>query len=158
MSAGLRTPLHAAHVRRGGRMVEFAGFSLPVQYTSILEEHAAVREAAGLFDVSHMGQLALSGPGALASVDRLLTRRVSTAKAGVVRYALLIVLPVFRFGWERRWPRVWIAFGVVSGRALVVFAVAGVGAARARWRLRHPESPGEVIGASEPPVEPLPRV
>ena len=89
MSAGLRTPLHAAHVRRGGRMVEFAGFSLPVQYASILEEHAAVREAAGLFDVSHMGQLALSGPGALASVDRLLTRRISTAKPGVVRYALL---------------------------------------------------------------------
>jgi aminomethyltransferase len=89
MSEARRTPLHAAHVRRGGRMVEFAGFSLPVQYTSILEEHAAVREAAGLFDVSHMGQLALSGPGALASADRLLTRRISNASPGVVRYALL---------------------------------------------------------------------
>jgi len=89
MSEARRTPLYAAHVRRGGRMVEFAGFSLPVQYTSILEEHAAVREHAGLFDVSHMGQLALSGPGALATVDRLLSRRTSTAKVGQVRYALL---------------------------------------------------------------------
>jgi aminomethyltransferase len=89
MSDGQRTPLYAAHLRRGARMVDFAGFALPVQYTSILEEHAAVREAAGLFDVSHMGQLALSGPGALASADRLLTRRLSNAKPGQVRYALL---------------------------------------------------------------------
>jgi aminomethyltransferase len=89
MSAGRRTPLHAAHLRRGARMVEFAGFSLPVQYTSILEEHAAVREAAGLFDVSHMGQLELSGPGALAAGDHLLSRRISTAVPGQVRYALL---------------------------------------------------------------------
>jgi aminomethyltransferase len=70
-------------------MVEFAGFSMPLQYTSIREEHAAVREAAGLFDVSHMGQLGLEGPGAIDSVDRLLCRRVSDLRAGRVRYGLL---------------------------------------------------------------------
>ena len=89
MSGGRRTPLYAAHLRRGGRMVEFAGFALPVQYSSILDEHAAVREAAGLFDVSHMGQLELGGTAALAAADRLLSRRLSTAAPGQVRYALL---------------------------------------------------------------------
>ena len=89
MSGPRRTPLHDAHVRLGARMVEFAGFSMPVQYTSIVEEHRAVREAAGLFDVSHMGQIHLSGPEALASGDRLLSRRVSTQREGRVRYALL---------------------------------------------------------------------
>ena len=70
-------------------MVEYAGFQMPVQYTSILEEHRAVREAAGLFDVSHMGQIALRGPGAVAAADRLLSRRTSTLAAGRVRYALM---------------------------------------------------------------------
>ncbi len=50
-------------------------------------------------------------------------------------YALLVLLPVFLFGWERRWPRVWIAFGVVSGAALVFFAVSGVSAARQLWQV-----------------------
>jgi hypothetical protein len=58
-------------------------------------------------------------------------------------YALLIFLPVFLFGWERRWPRVWIAFGVVCGLALVFFAVSGVAAARALWKLRHPTPASE---------------
>jgi len=89
MSGLLRTPLHDAHVRLGARMVPFAGFSMPVQYTSIVEEHRAVRDAAGLFDVSHMGQIHLSGPSALASGDHLLSRRVSTQREGRVRYALL---------------------------------------------------------------------
>ena len=84
-----RTPLAGVHERLGARMVEFAGFSMPVQYTSIREEHAAVREAAGLFDVSHMGQLGLEGPGAIDGVDRLLCRRVTDLRAGRVRYGLL---------------------------------------------------------------------
>jgi aminomethyltransferase len=89
MSGGKRTPLYVCHLRHGARMVEFAGFELPVHYTSILEEHAAVREAAGIFDVSHMGQLALEGPAALAAADALLSRRISTLAPGRVRYALL---------------------------------------------------------------------
>ncbi|MBW2269148.1 MAG: glycine cleavage system aminomethyltransferase GcvT [Deltaproteobacteria bacterium] len=89
MSELRRTPLHEAHLRLGARMVDFAGFSMPVQYDSIVAEHRAVREAAGLFDVSHMGQLHLEGPSALASADRLLSRRVSNQREGRVRYALL---------------------------------------------------------------------
>lgn len=84
-----KTPLAEVHERLGGKMVGFAGFSMPVQYTSIVAEHAAVREAAGLFDVSHMGQLVVEGPQALAFGDRLLSRPVSDLAAGRVRYALL---------------------------------------------------------------------
>src|SRR5262249_60275842 len=75
--------------RLGARMMEFAGFDMPVHYPSILEEHRAVREAAGLFDVSHMGQIALTGAGAVAAGDRLLTRAVGPMRSGRVRYALL---------------------------------------------------------------------
>ena len=70
-------------------MVPFAGFSMPVQYTSIVEEHRAARETAALFDVSHMGQLALEGAGAPAAADRLCSRRMSDLREGRVRYALL---------------------------------------------------------------------
>jgi aminomethyltransferase len=84
-----RTPLYAAHERLGARMVEFAGFLMPVQYTSIRAEHAAVRDAAGLFDVSHMGQLGIEGAGALAASDLLLTRTASDLPPGRIRYALL---------------------------------------------------------------------
>jgi len=87
-----RTPLAALHERLGGRMVPFAGFSMPVQYTSIVEEHRAARETAALFDVSHMGQVALSGAAAGAHADRLCTRAMSTLAPGRVRYALLCAL------------------------------------------------------------------
>jgi len=84
-----RTPLHDRHVALGARMVPFAGYAMPVQYRSILEEHAAVRERAGLFDVSHMGQIHFRGAGARASLDLLLTRSVEKLRPGRVRYALL---------------------------------------------------------------------
>ncbi len=84
-----RTPLHAAHERLGGRLVEFAGFRMPVQYTSIRDEHRAVREAAGLFDVSHMGQIHLEGPSAVDAAGSLLSRPVSSLRVGRARYALL---------------------------------------------------------------------
>jgi len=67
--AAAQTPLHAEHLAAGGRMVEFAGFELPVQYTSLTEEHHAVRARAGLFDVSHMGEIAIRGPGAFEFVQ-----------------------------------------------------------------------------------------
>jgi aminomethyltransferase len=70
-------------------MVEFAGFLMPVQYTSIRDEHAAVRNAAGLFDISHMGQIGFDGPEAVATAERLLTRRVASLRPGGVRYGLL---------------------------------------------------------------------
>ncbi|KKM09021.1 glycine cleavage system protein T [Clostridiales bacterium PH28_bin88] len=68
-------------------MVEFGGWSMPVQYTGILEEHRAVREAAGLFDVSHMGEIRLQGPDALGLVQRLITNDASGMSAGQVIYS-----------------------------------------------------------------------
>jgi aminomethyltransferase len=70
-------------------MVPFAGFAMPVQYRSIVDEHRAVRESAGLFDVSHMGQIHLRGPQAAAAAGQLVTRAVATLAPGRVRYALL---------------------------------------------------------------------
>jgi aminomethyltransferase len=71
-----RTPLHDRHVALGGRMVEFGGWDMPLQYSNIRDEHLAVRERAGLFDVSHMGRLTVSGAGALESLQRLVTNNV----------------------------------------------------------------------------------
>lgn len=70
-------------------MVDFAGWSMPVQYQSIVAEHQATRTAAGLFDVSHMGRLRFDGPGSAEFLDRLVTRRIKDQPAGRVRYTLL---------------------------------------------------------------------
>ncbi|MFN9552478.1 MAG: glycine cleavage system aminomethyltransferase GcvT [Pirellulaceae bacterium] len=83
------TPLHAWHVAHGGRMAPFAGYQMPIQYTTIVEEHEAVRNRAGLFDISHMGQLRFDGPRADQWLSRLLTRRVLDMKVGQVRYSLM---------------------------------------------------------------------
>jgi len=84
-----RTALFESHRELGGRMVEFGGFEMPLQYSSIKKEHRAVREAAGLFDVSHMGQIHLTGPGAVESAERLLSCRVADLKQQGVRYGVL---------------------------------------------------------------------
>jgi aminomethyltransferase len=85
----LATPLTSWHAAHGGRMVDFAGWTMPVQYASIVEEHLATRRAAGLFDVSHMGRLSVTGPDAAAWLDSLLTRRVADLAPGQVRYTLV---------------------------------------------------------------------
>ena len=72
-----RTSLHAVHVAFGARMVPFGGWEMPVQYSGILEEHQAVRQDVGLFDVSHMGEFHVTGPGALAFVDRVVANDVA---------------------------------------------------------------------------------
>jgi len=84
-----RTPLYDAHVRAGARMVEFGGYLMPVQYSSILAEHRAVRTAAGIFDVSHMGEFSFRGPGASWLLQRLLTHDVDTLASGQVLYAAM---------------------------------------------------------------------
>ena len=90
MTGSLRkTPLFEWHSAHGGRMVDFAGWSMPVQYGSIVEEHQATRNATGLFDVSHMGRLRLDGRGAEALLDRLLTRKVVGMGPGKIRYSLV---------------------------------------------------------------------
>ena len=89
MSALRRTPLYQIHVQLGARIVEFAGYEMPVQYDSIKAEHAAVREQVGLFDVSHMGQIHFSGPQAIAALERLVTCPVASLRPGRVRYGCL---------------------------------------------------------------------
>lgn len=84
-----KTPLHAWHVAHGGRMVDFAGWSMPVQYSTITEEHVAVRTKAGLFDISHMGHLRIGGSDAVELAERLVTCRVATLKPGQIRYGLV---------------------------------------------------------------------
>lgn len=70
-------------------MAEFAGFNMPIQYTSIVTEHSATRNAAGLFDISHMGRLRFEGPCAHLLLDHLLTRRVADMRPGMIRYSLM---------------------------------------------------------------------
>ncbi len=89
MSALRRTPLHARHVDAGAHMVPFAGFEMPVSYVSVIKEHRAVRARAGLFDVSHMGEIRLRGPGAIELAQRLFTNNVTRMAPGRVRYGLL---------------------------------------------------------------------
>ena len=84
-----RTPLYDWHAAHGGRMVDFAGWSMPVQYTSIVAEHQATRIAAGLFDISHMGRLRFDGHDAANFLDGLVTRRVNDMKPGRIRYGLV---------------------------------------------------------------------
>jgi aminomethyltransferase len=81
-----KTPLYEEHVKASGRMVPFAGFELPVQYKGLVEEHKTVRTAAGLFDVSHMGELELKGPEAGAVVDGLITNDASKLVDGQALY------------------------------------------------------------------------
>jgi aminomethyltransferase len=84
-----RTPLYDWHAQHGGRLVPFAGWEMPVQYTGITDEHQAVRTAAGLFDVSHMGRLSFGGPDALALIQHVYTNNAATLKDGQVRYGLV---------------------------------------------------------------------
>ncbi|MDR3617789.1 MAG: glycine cleavage system aminomethyltransferase GcvT [Paludisphaera borealis] len=85
----LKTPLFDWHQAHGGRMVDFAGWSMPVQYTSIVEEHQAVRRGVGLFDISHMGRLAFEGAGALGWIDRVTTNDASKLQPNQIQYSLM---------------------------------------------------------------------
>ena len=84
-----RTPLFPVHVKAGAKMVPFGGWEMPVQYTGIIEEHRAVRRAAGLFDISHMGEFEVEGPEALAVLQLLTTNDVTTLGIGQIQYSLL---------------------------------------------------------------------
>lgn len=83
-------PLDAWHRARGARMVDFAGYQMPVQYEGIIAEHLWTRENAGLFDVSHMGQLRVAGEGAAEALEALLPGDISALKPGNIRYSLLL--------------------------------------------------------------------
>src|ERR1700726_20728 len=90
-AAGLKfTPLNAAHRKMGARMVDFGGWDMPVQYSGILEEHHAVRNNVGLFDVSHMGEIEIHGPEAFALTDSVTTNAVAKLKIGQAQYSGLL--------------------------------------------------------------------
>src|SRR6201984_1062967 len=84
------TPLHDRHVAAGARMVDFAGWSMPVSYEGLISEHLAVRSAAGVFDVSHMGQLLVEGDEALVYLQRMLSNDLGRIAAGHAQYTLLL--------------------------------------------------------------------
>jgi aminomethyltransferase len=84
-----RTPLFDRHVAAGAKLVDFAGWEMPVQYEGVREEHMAVRTACGIFDVSHMGQIETSGPGALELLQRLLSNDLSKLALGGAQYSVL---------------------------------------------------------------------
>jgi glycine cleavage system T protein (aminomethyltransferase) len=83
------TPLHAAHLEQGAKMVAFGGWHMPIQYSGILAEHRAVREHCGLFDVSHMGEIDFRGAGAIACVQRLVTNDISKLVDGRAAYTVV---------------------------------------------------------------------
>ena len=84
-----KTPLHAEHVALGARMMPFAGYDMPVQYSGIIDEHMAVRNAAGLFDVSHMGEFLLEGEGAFEAVQRLVSNDAGKLYDGRAMYTVM---------------------------------------------------------------------
>jgi aminomethyltransferase len=83
------TPLNDQHIKLGAKMVPFAGYSMPVQYTGIIDEHHAVRKQAGLFDVSHMGEVSVTGPNAMAFIQNLVTNDISTLYDGKALYTAM---------------------------------------------------------------------
>ncbi len=92
MSSGAtmqRTPFHDFHVSHGGKMVDYAGWEMPLHYGSIMDEHRQVRRSGGLFDVSHMGRLRFKGRDAAVFLDRICTRQIASMQDGQVRYSLI---------------------------------------------------------------------
>ncbi len=90
MSALKHSPLEAAHQALGARLVSFAGWNMPVQYSSIIDEHTAVRTKVGIFDISHMGQFLVSGPTAEAWLNRMFTNNISRLAPGQGQYTLML--------------------------------------------------------------------
>ncbi|HHN75618.1 MAG TPA: glycine cleavage system aminomethyltransferase GcvT [Acidobacteria bacterium] len=109
MSDLLRTPLHERHLAAGAKMVPFAGYEMPVQYSGLVEEHRTVRQAAGLFDVSHMGEFFFDGRQAAACLDDLTPSRISALEVGRAAYSALTTekgtfiddILVYRLGEQR---------------------------------------------------------
>lgn len=104
-----RTPLYEEHKKLGAKIVPFAGWEMPLSYTGVLEEHRATRSAVGLFDVSHMGRIDVTGPAAVALLDRVATSPVKKLAVGGMQYALacneqggiLDDIMIYRFGEQR---------------------------------------------------------
>ncbi len=89
-SIPLRTPLYDEHVRAGAKLIEFGGWEMPVFYSSIIEEHLAVREKVGVFDISHMGQILVAGPAAARFLNRVLSNQIGQLTVGHGQYTMLL--------------------------------------------------------------------
>ena len=89
-SIAKKTPLYDKHIELGGKVVDFAGWLMPVQYTSIMDEHQAVREKVGVFDISHMGQFFVQGEGSLAWLNQMLANNVEKLNLGQAQYTFLL--------------------------------------------------------------------
>ena len=108
-SAGRLSPLDAVHRAAGASFTDFAGWQMPVRYSSDLAEHHAVRTSAGIFDLSHMGEIVLIGPGSAAALDYALAGKLSAIEMGQAKYSLLLAddggiiddLVVYRTGDDR---------------------------------------------------------
>lgn len=107
-----RTPLYEAHLRHGGKMVDFGGFELPIQYEGgLIAEHNAVRQAAGLFDVSHMGEFELTGKTAFDTIQNLVSNDMTGMEPGQCRYTMMLNerggivddFIVYKFDGDRYW-------------------------------------------------------
>src|ERR1700721_227371 len=85
-----RTPLYEVHRAAGAKMVDFGGWEMPVQYSGLIDEHKTVRAAAGLFDVSHMGEIEVRGPDAAKLVDYVTTNSAACLKCGQAQYSGLL--------------------------------------------------------------------
>jgi aminomethyltransferase len=105
-----RTPLHARHVQAGARLVDFAGWEMPVQYRGVIEEHMGVRQRAGLFDVSHMGEILITGAQALQAVQHLTSNDASRLHDGQAQYSALTT--------ERGVPRRWTTSSCTASRPI----------------------------------------
>ena len=118
----LRTPLYDWHLAHGATMVEFGGWDMPIRYSTITDEHSAVRTAAGLFDISHMGRLSFSGSGALDLIQHVWTNNAATMKDMQVRYGLIcneqggILDDVLVY----RWPYGWAMVVNASNRTKII--------------------------------------
>ena len=84
------SPIASRHIGLGARMIDFAGWQMPVQYTSILEEHRAVRERAGLFDLSHMGELLVEGPDAAGALAAAVVSDPAALEVGRAHYSMIV--------------------------------------------------------------------
>jgi aminomethyltransferase len=130
----LKTPLHARHVQHGARMVPFGGWDMPVEYSGITDEHLAVRTRAGIFDVSHMGEIEIAGADALAAVQRISSNDASRLSPGQIQYSALTTpqgtfvddLLVYRWA-EQHFLLVVNASSIAKDYAWIKEQIAGVG-------------------------------
>ena len=105
----LKTCLYQKHLDLGAKMMPFGGFDMPIEYTTIIEEHNAVRHAAGIFDVSHMGEILITGPDSERYINHIFTNDIRNAEIGKIFYGMMLYpeggtvddLLVYKMGEER---------------------------------------------------------